>query len=140
LLELNCVTALRALVAGGWPKVALRVARFFSELMVACAPPFPPFAYNPDRARALLREAGHPNGFDFTISGTSGTYPGDRDIVLAVADQLTRVGVRTKVDTTEIGVQLKAVLDRKLPEDGWFTRFTDFFGISTIIPLRAFYS
>jgi len=109
-------------------------------VMEACDASIPPFPYDPDRARALLREAGYPNGFDFTISGTSGTYPGDRDIALALADQLSRVGVRTKVTITEIGVQLRAVLDRRLPEDGWFTRFTDFFGISTIIPLRAFYS
>jgi peptide/nickel transport system substrate-binding protein len=137
---LNYAVNRQAILASVMHNVGTPVATFCSEVMVACDASIPPFPYNPDRARALLREAGHPNGFDFTISGTSGTYPGDRDIVLAVADQLTRVGVRTKVDTTEIGVQLKAVLDRKLPEDGWFTRFTDFFGISTIIPLRAFYS
>jgi peptide/nickel transport system substrate-binding protein len=108
--------------------------------MQDCDLSIPPFPYDPDKARALLREAGYANGFDFSISGTSGSYPGDRDIVLAVADQLNRVGVRTKVDITEIGVQLKAVLARELPQNGWFTRFTDFFGISSIIPLRAFYS
>lgn len=116
------------------------VATFCSQIMEACDKSVPPFGYNPDRARALLREAGYANGFDFTISGTSGIYPGDRDIVLAVADQLSKVGVRAKVDTQEIGVQLRAVLDRKLADDGWFTRFTDFFGIAPIIPLRAFYS
>jgi peptide/nickel transport system substrate-binding protein len=137
---LNYAVNRQAILASVMHNVGAPVATFCSEVMEACDASIPPFPYNPDRARALLREAGYPNGFDFTISGTSGIYPGDRDIVLAVADQLNRVGVRTKVNTTEIGVQLKAVLDRKLPEDGWFTRFTDFFGISTIIPLRAFYS
>ena len=137
---LNHAINRRAILASVMHNVGTPVATFCSEVMIACDASIPPFAYNPDRARALLREAGYPNGFDFTISGTSGSYPGDRDITLAVADQLSRVGVRTKVDVTEIGVQLRAVLDRKPPEDGWFTRFTDFFGISTIIPLRAFYS
>jgi len=137
---LNYAVNRQAILASVMHNVGTPVATFCSEVMVACDASIPTFPYNPDQARALLREAGYPNGFDFTISGTSGTYPGDRDITLAVADQLTRVGVRTKVNVTEIGVQLRAVLDRKLPEDGWFTRFTDFFGISTIIPLRAFYS
>jgi peptide/nickel transport system substrate-binding protein len=120
--------------------VGAPVATFCTDVMEACDAAVQPFTYDPNKARALLREAGYANGFDFSISGTSGTYPGDRDIVQAVADQLNRVGVRTKVNITEVGVQLRAVLARKLPEDGWFTRFTDFFGISTIIPLRAFYS
>jgi peptide/nickel transport system substrate-binding protein len=137
---LNYAVNRQAILASVMHNVGTPVATVCTEVMEACDASIPSFAYNPDRARALMRDAGYPNGFDFSISGTSGTYPGDRDIVLAVADQLTHVGVRTHVNTTEIGVQLRAVLDRKLPEDGWFTRFTDFFGISTIIPLRAFYS
>lgn len=137
---LNYAIDRKAIVASVMHNVGAPVATFCTQVMEGCDPSIPPFGYDPNKARALLREAGYPNGFDFSISGTSGTYPGDRDIVLAVAEQLNRIGVRTKVDVTEIGVQLRTVLARKLPEDGWFTRFTDFFGISTIIPLRAFYS
>ena len=137
---LNYAINRQAILASVMHNVGAPVATFCSEVMEACDASIPPLTYDPNKARALLREAGYPNGFDFSISGTSGTYPGDRDIVLAVADQLNGVGVRTHVNITEIGVQLRAVLDRKLPETGWFTRFTDFFGISTIIPLRAFYS
>ena len=137
---LNYAINRQAILASVMHKVGAPVATFCTDVMDACDPSIPPFGYDPNKARALLREAGYANGFDFSISGTSGTYPGDRDIVQAVADQLNQVGVRTHVDITEIGVQLKAVLARKLPENGWFTRFTDFFGISGIIPLRAFYS
>jgi peptide/nickel transport system substrate-binding protein len=137
---LNYAINRQAILASVMHKVGAPVATFCTDVMDACDPSIPPFTYDPNKARALLREAGYANGFDFSISGTSGTYPGDRDIVQAVADQLNQVGVRAHVNITEIGVQLKAVLARKLPEDGWFTRFTDFFGISSIIPLRAFYS
>ncbi len=137
---LNYAINREAILSSVMHDVGTPVATFCTEVMQGYDPSIPPFTYDPATARALLREAGYPQGFDFSISGTSGSYPGDRDIVLAVAEQLNQVGVRTKIHITEIGVQLKAVLARKLPEDGWFTRFTDFFGMSTIIPLRAFYS
>jgi peptide/nickel transport system substrate-binding protein len=137
---LNHAVDRQAILASIMHNVGKPVATVCTEVMLGCDASIPPFVYDPERARALLREAGYPNGFDFSISTTSGAYPGDRDITLAVADQLNRVGVRTRVNVTEYGVQLKAVQGRQLAEDGWFTRFTDFFGLSTIIPFRAFYS
>jgi peptide/nickel transport system substrate-binding protein len=137
---LNHAIDRQAILASIMHKVGQPVATVCTEVMLGCDPAIPPFAYDPERARALLREAGYPNGFEFSMSTTSGAYPGDRDISLALADQLNRVGVRTKVNVTEYGVQLKAVQARQLADDGWFTRFTDFFGVSTIIPFRAFYS
>jgi peptide/nickel transport system substrate-binding protein len=137
---LNYAIDRQAILSSVMHNIGAPVATFCTDVMEACDASIPAFSYDPNKARALLREAGYPNGFDFSISGTTGTYPGDRDIVLAVADQLNRVGVRAHVNMTEIGLQLRLVQERKLPENGWFTRFTDFFGISTIIPLRAFYS
>ena len=137
---LNHAIDRQAILSSIMHNVGKPVATVCTEVMLGCDASIPGFAYDPERARALLREAGYPNGFDFSISTTSGAYPGDRDVTLALADQLNRVGVRTKVNVTEYGVQLKTVQARQLTEDGWFTRFTDFFGVSTIIPFRAFYS
>jgi len=137
---LNYAIDRQAILASIMHKVGRSVPTFCTEVMLGCDASVAPFPYDPERARALLREAGYPNGFEFSITTTSGAYPGDRDITLAVADQLNRVGVRARPNVTEYGVQLKAVQSRQLAEDGWFTRFTDFFGLSTIIPFRAFYS
>ena len=137
---LNHAIDRQAILSSIMHNVGRAVPTVCTEVMLGCDASVPPFAYDPERAKALLREAGYPNGFEFSMSTTSGAYPGDRDISLAVADQLNRVGVRTKVNVTEYGVQLKTVQARQLAEDGWFTRFTDFFGLSTIIPFRAFYS
>jgi peptide/nickel transport system substrate-binding protein len=137
---LNHAIDRQAILSSIMHNVGKPVATVCTEVMLGCDPSVPPFAHDPERAKALLREAGYPNGFEFSMSTTSGAYPGDRDISLALADQLNRVGVRTKVNVTEYGVQLKTVQARQLTDDGWFTRFTDFFGLSTIIPFRAFYS
>jgi peptide/nickel transport system substrate-binding protein len=137
---LNYAIDRKAILASIMHGVGQPVATVCTEVMLGCDASIAPFAYDPERAKALLRDAGYPNGFEFTITTTSGAYPGDRDIALAVADQLNRVGVRARANVTEYGVQLKAVQSRQLAEDGWFTRFTDFFGLSTIIPFRAFYS
>lgn len=137
---LNHAIDRQAILGSIMHNVGRPVATFCTDVMLGCDTSVAPFAYDPERARALLREAGYPNGFEFSITTTSGAYPGDRDITLALADQLNRVGVRTRVNVTEYGVQLRTVQARQLAEDGWFTRFTDFFGLSTIVPFRAFYS
>ncbi len=50
------------------------------------------------RARALLAEAGFPQGFSLTLHGPNDRYPNDARLVQAVAQGFTRAGVRTAVD------------------------------------------
>lgn len=50
--------------------------------------------YDPNMAKQLLTQAGYPNGFDTQVNGPIGKYTADRDIVIAVADQLNKVGIR----------------------------------------------
>ena len=59
--------------------------------------PAPPF--QPDRARALLAEAGFPNGLRVTIHGPNDRYVNDAKIVQAVAQMWQRIGVQTTVET-----------------------------------------
>jgi len=54
-------------------------------------------AFDPDRARALLREAGYPNGFTITLDCPNNRYINDEQICQAIAAMWTRVGVRTTV-------------------------------------------
>ena len=60
-----------------------------------------PYPYDPDKARALLKEAGYPDGFALNLYSPSGRYPMDKEVVQAVADQLSKVGVKTKVNVLE---------------------------------------
>jgi len=50
------------------------------------------------RARRLLAEAGYPDGFRMTIHGPNGFIVGDADILQAVAQALTRIGIETRVE------------------------------------------
>ncbi|MEK9723250.1 MAG: ABC transporter substrate-binding protein [Rhodospirillaceae bacterium] len=56
-------------------------------------------AYDPEGAKKLLAEAGYPNGFQVTLHGPNDRYINDAKIVEAVAQMLTRVGIKTTPDT-----------------------------------------
>ena len=59
-------------------------------------------AYNPDRAKALLTEAGHPNGIDVTWNLCRGCWLKDTEILETVANQLKAVGIRVKINLLEV--------------------------------------
>lgn len=54
-------------------------------------------AYDPNRAKALLAEAGLPDGFRLTLQTSNDRYINDDKIALAIAQNLTRVGIQTAV-------------------------------------------
>lgn len=56
------------------------------------------YAYDPAKAKALLAEAGYPNGFKMTINYTTGAYD---DIYLAIQSYLGKVGIEAQMNKTE---------------------------------------
>jgi peptide/nickel transport system substrate-binding protein len=54
--------------------------------------------YDAVKARALLAEAGYPDGFRMTIHGPNDRYINDAKIVQAVAQMLTRIGIATRAE------------------------------------------
>ncbi len=61
-------------------------------------PELRPHPFDPERARALLAEAGFPDGFRITLATPNDRWPNDSRISQAVAQMWTRIGVRTAVD------------------------------------------
>ncbi len=58
----------------------------------------PPLPFDQAQARALLAEAGYPDGFRITIHGPNGWFAGDADVMQAIAQGWTRIGVETRVE------------------------------------------
>ncbi|HAS90482.1 MAG TPA: ABC transporter substrate-binding protein [Desulfovibrio sp.] len=58
-----------------------------------------PETYDPKGAKALLADAGYPEGFKLVIHGPNDRYVNDADIAQAIAQMLTKIGIKTEVNT-----------------------------------------
>ncbi|HEV8437397.1 MAG TPA: ABC transporter substrate-binding protein [Methylomirabilota bacterium] len=54
-----------------------------------------------DRVKKFLAEAGFPGGIELTLNSPDGRYLKDKEVSEAVAGQLTKAGIRTRVRTFE---------------------------------------
>ncbi len=59
----------------------------------------PPLPFDQARARRLLAEAGYPEGFRLTVHGPVNFFPADDNILQAIAQGFSRIGVETQVQT-----------------------------------------
>jgi len=135
---LNYAVARKALLTTIMHNAGAPIATFCTTLQFGCDPSIPGWPYDPDRAKALLAAAGFSNGFDMTNATTSGVYPGDLDLTLAVADQLSRVGVRVHPVVVEYGVLLQRLVTKKLDTDAILLRYTSYYGDAGEIASFAF--
>lgn len=68
-----------------------------------------PYAYDPEKAKALLAEAGYPDGFEFELTATQNESWG-LTIVEAIIPMLDKVGIKVKAKPVE-----SAVLSEVIP-------------------------
>jgi peptide/nickel transport system substrate-binding protein len=66
------------------------------------------FVYNPEKAKALLAEAGHPNGFSFKVQVCS-CSPNNMDLLPLVVAYLDKIGVNLEIQPMEYGAFLSAM-------------------------------
>ena len=62
------------------------------------SPRLKPLPYDPEKAKALLAEAGYENGLNLTIHGPNDRLANDSKVVQAVAQMWNRVGVNAKAE------------------------------------------
>jgi len=94
------------------------------------------YAYNPERARQLLAEAGYPDGLTLDLDVPNGRYVMDKEVAQAVAGQLAAVGVDVNLNVNEWGMHISKILEHKMTGAfliGWGTTLFD--ADATLFPL-----
>ncbi len=89
-----------------------------------------PYAYDPEKAKALLAEAGYPDGFDtefWYMPVSRPYYPNPKDIAEAAASMLSEVGINVELMTEDWGIYLEDYRVGKFPIYmlGWSADFAD---------------
>jgi ABC-type transport system substrate-binding protein len=73
---------------------------------------FAPYDYDPDRAKALLAEAGYPDGFSgLTMYSSDGWWPKTKEIAEAVVGYWAEIGVEVELVVEELGALAGRVFD-----------------------------
>jgi peptide/nickel transport system substrate-binding protein len=71
------------------------------------------YRHDPALAQALFKEAGlDPKSLSLTLDTPSGRYPLDKDVSLAIAAQLQRLGIKVNVVVNEWGTHLDKIKNR----------------------------
>jgi peptide/nickel transport system substrate-binding protein len=72
-----------------------------------------PHPYDPAKAKALLAEAGYPNGLTMTLHGPNDRLTNDSKIIQAIAQMWTKIGVTTKVEALPWAVYFPRITKRE---------------------------
>jgi peptide/nickel transport system substrate-binding protein len=108
--------ALARSIMGG---LAAPLATTFHTNQFARNPDLKPKAYDPERAKRLLAEAGYPNGFRIQMVASQGRWPKDREMGQAIANQLGTVGIQVDLDVLEYTSFTQQVHSKRLPMALW---------------------
>jgi len=81
-----------------------------------------PFGYDPEKAKALLAEAGYPDGFEMDMACPAGAYTHFEEVCEAVAGYLGDVGIDVNLEIMESGHYWDLEANKELPPlfgDSW---------------------
>jgi peptide/nickel transport system substrate-binding protein len=94
------------------------------------------YKYDPARAQSLFKEAGvDPTKLQLTLDTPSGRYPLDKDVSLAIAAQLQRLGIKVNVVVNEWGTHLDKIKNRNTGDTFFLGWGPALYGQGTIQPL-----
>lgn len=83
-----------------------------------------PYPYDPDQARALIKEAGA-EGATINLVGEAGRWLKDREIIEAVGAYWTEVGLKVNYQIEEFGAYLTLLFDKNTRPDAIFVVNSD---------------
>ena len=103
----------KALVERAMENVAVPAANVVSPQIFGYQIDAKPEAFDPDGAKKLLAAAGYPNGFAMTVSAPSDRYINDDQVAQAVAQMLSRIGIKCAVEAMPFNVYLSKARDQQ---------------------------
>ncbi len=80
-------------------KKAVAAAQLLPDFFYGTSKKLKPAKFDPEGAKKLLAEAGYPNGFTMTLHGPNNRYINDANVVQAIAQMYSRIGIDAKVET-----------------------------------------
>jgi len=78
-------------------------------------PDIKPYTYDPERSKALLREAGYPNGVELPMEIYEGRYLKDREVTQVIAADLEKVGFKVNLRPTSYAGLIQAYSANQVP-------------------------
>ena len=99
-------------------------------------PSLPPIPFDRARARALLAEAGYPDGFKFVVQGAIGSGASDAAIYQKVAQDLLTIGVTMEIRTFPVSQLIRSVMEGEWSGDAFGVTFASEPTVDVLRPLR----
>ena len=72
------------------------------------------YEYNPEKAKKLLAEAGYPDGFEIVFGAPNDRYLNDAKMAQGIAQMLSRIGIKVKLETATKSVFFSNVDKRRV--------------------------
>lgn len=110
---------------------------------VGANPNLKPYAFDVDRAKKLMAEAGYANGFALDVYTSDGRYVSDRPIADAYAEYLAAIGIKINVRSMEWAQLVTAMAKRQggpMYQIGWSFAEGDVFKLKAALHPEARYS
>ncbi len=79
--------------------IAIKAGQLLPEGFFGVSDNLEPVEYDAKGAKEMLAAAGYPDGFELTIHGPNDRYINDSKIAEAIGQMLTRIGIKTTVET-----------------------------------------
>ncbi len=101
--------------------LAIPAGQLMPPNVYATVPELKADPYDPKKAQELLTEAGYPDGFGLTIHSPNNRYVNDDKVAQAIAQMLSRIGIKTAVDAMPSNVFFSkaSALEYSLMLVGW---------------------